>query len=94
MTREEMIADTIRNCGGCGSAGFERRDDCSDCIAAVDERLDAEREDLIAALAGLVGLVELVIPTLEGFQRVGVEENHRLTAARAAIAKAGKWKTR
>jgi hypothetical protein len=40
------------------------------------------------ALVGLVGLVELIIPTLEGSQKSAVQHNHRLTAARDAIEKA------
>jgi hypothetical protein len=53
--------------------------------------------DLLAALKAMVGLVELIIPTLEGPPpRIGVpravanaaQYNHRLDAARAAIVKA------
>jgi hypothetical protein len=44
--------------------------------------------DLLDALVGLVGLVELIIPTLEGSQKSAVVYNHRLIAARKAIASA------
>lgn len=44
--------------------------------------------ELTGALSGLIGLVELIIPTLEGRQRVSVEQSHRLEAARTVLAKA------
>ena len=52
-------------------------------------RLISAAPDLAEALTGLIGLIELIIPTLEGTQRIGVEDNHRLKDARAALAKAG-----
>ena len=51
-------------------------------------RLIAAAPDLYEALSGMIGLVELIIPTLEGSQRSGVEGNHRLAEARAALAAA------
>lgn len=45
--------------------------------------------DLVSALAGLIGLVQLIIPTLDGSQRIGVEQNHRLTVALAVLARVG-----
>jgi hypothetical protein len=56
-------------------------------LAFVPEPKDVNAE-LTAALAGLIGLVELIIPTLGGSQRIGVEQNYRLQEARAALAKA------
>jgi hypothetical protein len=49
-------------------------------------RLMASAPDLLDALQGLVGLVELVIPTQTDPQHSAVARNHRLVAARAAIA--------
>jgi hypothetical protein len=54
-----------------------------------DANLIAAAPEITDALRGLIGLVELIIPTLEGSQRIGVETNHRLVAARAALGKAG-----
>lgn len=45
-------------------------------------------EDVLAALEGLVGLVQGLTPMLEGRQRFGVESSRRLVAARAAISRA------
>jgi hypothetical protein len=50
--------------------------------------LMAAGPDMLDALQGLVGLVDLLIPTLAEPQRGAVKQNHRLAAARAAIAKA------
>lgn len=43
---------------------------------------------LIAALTGLIGLIELIVPTLQEPQKSGVQFNHRLADARDAIKKA------
>lgn len=51
-------------------------------------RLIAAAPDLLVALHGMIGLIQLIVPTLQGSQRIGVEQNHRLEAAIAAITKA------
>jgi hypothetical protein len=50
-------------------------------------RLIAAAPDLLAALHGMIGLVQLIVPTLPKEQREAVEGNHRLVDARAALAK-------
>ena len=49
--------------------------------------LIAAAGEMREALAGLIGLVELVAPTLSGRQKNGVEQNHRLETARAILAR-------
>jgi hypothetical protein len=51
-------------------------------------RLLASAPELLDALHGMIGMVQLIAPTLHGSQRIGVEQNHRLEAAHAAIRKA------
>jgi hypothetical protein len=51
-------------------------------------RLIASAPDLLAALKGMVGLIQLIAPMLPGDQRAAVEANHRLEDALAAIARA------
>lgn len=43
---------------------------------------------LIAALRGVIGLVELIVPTLQEPQKSGVQFNPRLADARDAIKRA------
>ncbi len=50
--------------------------------------LRASHDALLGALNNLIGLVEVVIPTLDESPRLYVETNPRLEAARAAVAKA------
>jgi hypothetical protein len=56
--------------------------------AIATARLMAAAPDLLNALHGLIGLVQLIIPTLAEPQRSAVADNHRLVDAIAAIAKA------
>jgi uncharacterized OB-fold protein len=51
--RDDMIYETVRKCGGCGSREFPRRSDCESCIAAVDEWIASQTSaeaDRIAAI--------------------------------------------
>ena len=65
--------------------------DTGDAIARDVSRehgaLIAAAAEMREALAGLIGLVELVAPTLSGRQKNGVEQNHRLETARAILAR-------
>jgi hypothetical protein len=67
--------------------GFDGVEGPSREIAA-NARLMAAAPRLADALAGLIGLVELVIPTLKESQRAGMKFNPRLDEARAALAAA------
>jgi hypothetical protein len=51
-------------------------------------RLIAAAPELLEALLGMIGLVELIIPTLKGEQKGTMSTNHRVLAAGIAIAKA------
>ncbi|HEY2105555.1 MAG TPA: hypothetical protein VGH29_07205 [Candidatus Binataceae bacterium] len=66
----------------------ERPPTISEVERNANAKLIASAPDLIDALHGLIGLVQLIIPTLAEPQRSAVADNHRLVAARAAIAKA------
>jgi hypothetical protein len=58
----------------------------SDCPNAIEH---GANQGLQAALQGMIGLVQLVAPTLPQEQREAVETNHRLVDAIAALARAG-----
>jgi hypothetical protein len=53
-----------------------------------DRTLIEAAPDLYDALLGMIGLIQLVAPTLAEPQREAVANNHRMIAARFAIAKA------
>jgi hypothetical protein len=52
----------------------------------------AIRAELVAALLDVVGLVQLVLPTLDESQRIGVEFNPRFTSAVDLLRRIGAWK--
>ena len=80
---DQEVADT------CASKSVFAIDGREEDHSAANAALISAAPDLAEALTGLIGLIELIIPTLEGTQRIGVEDNHRLKDARAALAKAG-----
>lgn len=45
--RQAEIEAEIAACTGCNQAGFYKRADCEDCIAAVDERLANRAPDWV-----------------------------------------------
>lgn len=93
MDREELVA-TITDILADACYTHEQAGDSAEDIVkkleeiGIDKLRPALSNDILAALKDVVGLVQLVLPTLTGEQHEAVRNSHRLTAGIAAIERA------